>query len=239
MKKIISSLLSAIATAAWAIGAATPAFAVTLRLRPSGDFGSSPALHEVALGSEFQADLIISDLGESLFTSVFSFDSNVLYDSKYLSLNNVSFSRELDLGGEGKSIKQVTEKDLPHSTYYSRFVRISEHSLLSPELIQNNQSSTFVLATLTFNVIGAVGFDSKMTLINNGFSGLNDAAGNYLPLDVRDPDLNFRIVPEPPSPVSIPEGAPNGWVYLALAGGAAGLLGRSRDTPLDRESRYR
>ena len=228
MKKIISSaLLSAIAAAMWAIGAAAPALAVTLSLRPSGNFEPSALPYQLTLGSEFQVDLIASDLGESSFPFVSAFDSNILYDSKYLQLNNVSFGHELNLGAEENSVKQVTKRDLPYSTYYSRFVRISESSLLASDLIRNNQSSAFTLATLTFNAIGMVGSSSQMTLVNNSITGL-DASGNHLRLDVPNPNLAFQIEPKRTAPVSVPESAPNGWVYLALAGGAAGLKLRKK-----------
>ncbi len=157
------------------------AFAATIAVTPSNQ--------AVSLGSIAAVALEITGLGDP--PALGTFDLNVSFDSTMLFLNSVAFGDpilgdQLDPTGQGNTLSFFLSS--------AGTVELFDLSLESASDLNTLQSSNFVLASLSFDVIG-VGVSSCSVTIN----GLGDADGNLLPVSVQNGSISTTSgdVPEP------------------------------------------
>lgn len=147
--------------AALVVGMAQPANAITL--------GFNPTSQSVTVGDATSVELIISGLGTGSAPSLGAFDLDVGFNPAGLSFTGAIFGNQLDLFGLG---------DVQVATPGLGTVNLFELSFDLPVELDALQLDSFVLATLTFDVLN-VG-NSQLSLSVNA---LSDADGNTLQAD--------------------------------------------------------
>ncbi len=171
-----------------------------------------PDFQEVDVGTSVSVDITISGLDDTTAPSLSSFDLDIDYDPTRLfftGVGGVSFGDQLDLFGLG-SIRVIDDSA-------ADIVNLFELSLDSPDDLNNLQLSSFSLATLTFDTIGAG--TSAMTVAINA---LVDANGDPLTADLQGASINAVAVSAVPEPTT---------ALLMVAGLTALLRRKVRPTP--------
>lgn len=181
-----------VALAGW--GVSLPASAILIGFGPSGQV--------VGVGDAPSVDLVISGLGDGVAPSVGTFDLDVNFDAGVLNLSSVVFGTQLDVLGLGS---------LQFSTPGAGLVNLFELSFDLPVDLDTLQSSSFVLATLTFDAL-AVGASGLTITLN----ALGDAEGNALGADLGSGSITVSRAAVP-----VPEPA----VLPLLALGVLGVMG--------------
>lgn len=147
----------------------------------------SPPSQSVQLGDTVMVDVEISGLGIGSAPSLGGFDIDVGFDTSLLSLSNVQYSNELDLGIFGS-----TQLDILSATGVS----VLELSFEDPSDLDSSQSAAFTLFSLTFNTIGL-----GTSLIDLTINDLSDPLTFLLPSNVTNGAVT---VTSPGTPVPVP-----------------------------------
>lgn len=158
----------------------------------AGIISIDPLTQTVGLGSSINVKVQISELGAFSAPSLGAYDLNVSFNPLLLqflgaTLGDPILGDQLDLLGLG-SIQSVTPS--------AGSVGLFELSLDSIDDLNNLQSPSFVLGTLSFQTIG-LGTSS----INIGVNALSDAYGDALTSGIQNGSVivNASAVPEPNS----------------------------------------
>ena len=122
------------------------------------------------LGDTVNVDLSIDNLGDGTAPSVSAFNLDVSYDESILEFQSLVFGDQLSLS-ETNSFQES-------SVMMPNLVNLLEVSLNSPQELDMGQESDFILATLTFNTVGA-----GTSNITPSINILGDANGNPLTVD--------------------------------------------------------
>lgn len=156
---------------------AGPALGASLSLDP-------PALI-VSPGTSFDLDVVISDLAGDL---VSGFDLNLAYDAAVLDLVGVTFGALL-----GDPVLDAITEVLPSPG----LVNFVELSLLSDADLAALQPAGFVLATLTFDVIGPG--SSTLTFVPGAAGSIEVLGAEATSLDLTVGSGSVESLPEPGS----------------------------------------
>ncbi len=167
--------------------------------------GFDPLSQTAAVGSSVDVDLSISGLGDGSAPSLGVFDIDVKFDPAVLAFNAAVYGDQL--GFDFGSL-QITNPD-------TDTVNLFELSLDSAATLNALQAPHFVLATLTYDVLGAGVSDLSADVL-----ALGDAEGLPLSADTVDGSITASVVPEPAT------GILTGLGWLALLGCA--LRNRNR-----------
>jgi len=168
--------------------------AITLSLNPSTSI--------TTVGSPISMDLVISGLGDHVAPSLGTFDLEVSFDAALFSLTNVNFASNL-----GDPNPAANETDITLDTSTTGVAKLYEVSLLEanvttcffcvPPYLEDLQSSTFTLASLSFNSIAPGNGIFGMTI-----NTLGDAFANSLTANSQGTSVTANpstSVPEPNS----------------------------------------
>ena len=147
----------------------------------------TPSNQQVLVGSSFEVELFISDLGDFVAPSVGTYDLDIDFDPTVVSFDSVVFGdpvlgNQLDLFGFG-SIQDENSG--------GGVINVFELSLDLPIDLDLLQAESFALATLTFNAVSAG--TSQLSLTTNA---VGDALGNPLVTTVGSASVQ-AVVPEP------------------------------------------
>lgn len=169
----------AVMAAIWILGGTASAAPILSIVPPSQDG---------ALGTPLSVDVLITGLGDGAAPSVGAFQTTISFDPLILAVNTVSFGDpvlgdQLDLFGLGSLFF--------YDDFISGQVDLFEISFDSPVDLDTLQAPDFVLARITFDVIG-VGH----TLLSLSNVVLSDSGGlAAIPVDLIDGEVT--AVPEP------------------------------------------
>ena len=150
--------------------------------------GFDPVGQDVVLGNSASVNLVISGLGDNTAPSLGAFDLNISYDPTILSLTTVGFGNQLDIWGLGGNPQGV-------SNVGPGVENIFEISLDLPSDLEDFQSGSFTLASLSFNTL-AYG----TSFLNITINDLSDAWGDPLNSSTTNGSINVTgstPVPEP------------------------------------------
>ena len=157
---------------------AVPAFAgsnISLHLDP-------PA-QDVKLGDLAGVTVGISGLGDLAAPSLGAYDLNLAFDPALLSFHSIIFGDQLALAGPGGSITGVNPSTPGQ-------VNVFEVSLVPTPVLNNTQTASFVLFTLTFDTLALGKSVLALSIIN-----LADAEGALLAgVDGRG---SINVIPAP------------------------------------------
>ena len=129
-------------------------------------------------------DIVISGLADNTAPSLATFDVDVSFDTAVLDFSGAAFGSQLDLFGLG---------DVNSLTAGVGTVNLFELSLESATDLDNLQTDTFVLATLSFSVLS--GGTSPLGIAVNA---LGDSLGDALSADIITGSITgVSAVPEP------------------------------------------
>lgn len=147
-----------------------------------------PPSQQVGIGSSFDVELFISELGDFAAPSISTYDLDVSFDLTVVSFDRVVFGdpvlgNQLDLFGFG-----TVSSELPGVGAVNLF----ELSLDLPGDLDSNQAGSFVLATLRFDAISAG--TSQLSLTTNV---VGDSLGNPLATTVGNGSVEVEAIPEP------------------------------------------
>jgi hypothetical protein len=145
---------------------ASPAGAATISL--------IPAAADVRPGDAVTIDVVIAGLVDGAAPSLGDFDIDIAFDAAALGF--VSYTLGTELGGPGEAL------DVSFGFFPPGGVNIAQVSLLTVSELDLNQSDTFVLATLAFDVL-ALAPGETTSIDITGVYALGDADGNPIPLD--------------------------------------------------------
>jgi hypothetical protein len=169
--------LALAATLALVVVGGAPAGAVTLALVPSAV--------AVAVGGNFDLDLVVGGLGDGVAPSLGGFDVALSFDSDLLSLDSVQLGALLGDENAFESFSDVV--------FATGSVSIAQTSFLDALVLDGIQPASFTIASLSFTAIAAgtsaVGFAS---------ASLADAFGAPLQVTVAGARVNAGgVIPEP------------------------------------------
>lgn len=166
--------------------------------------GISPSTTSLTVGDSLSADVVVDGLGAGGPPSLGVFDLDISFTPTTLGFAGVSFSPFLGDLGLGEAISAFDGVSIPG------VVNIFELSLLEadgascllciPPFLDGIQPANFVLATLTFNALGAG--TSALTLSVNS---MGDGFGAALPGVAIDtaPSITVHQVLQVPEPASL------------------------------------
>jgi hypothetical protein len=129
----------------------------------------NPVSQTVPLGSQASFDVDISGSGGG--TALGTYDINLGFDSTLLLYSSIVFGNQVDISGLG---------DIQSVTPGVGTVEVFELSLDSAAELNSLQSSTFTLATLTFDTL-ATGTNSPVTLSVNALGDAYARSGDDAP----------------------------------------------------------
>ena len=164
-----------------AICFALPAAAITI--------GFSPSSQSVSPGSITTVDLVASGLVDSAAPSLGAFDLDVSFNPAVLSFNGVIFGNQLDLFGLG---------DINAITPGAGILNLFELSLESAIDLDNLQAGTFVLATLSFDIVG-----TGTSQLGVSVNALGDSLGNSLSAELFGGSITGAGTSEVPEPSTL------------------------------------
>lgn len=159
----------------FAAAATSPTWAATLSLNPSSS--------NVTVGSSFDVDVLISDLGTS--DQLASFDLQINFNPAVLSF--VSYN----LGGQLGSLTSGDALDFSQGNLGGGTFHLGEVSMLWD---LSSQAKSFSLGTLHFTASAAGNSSLSFSNVTAG-----DAWGAPLAADLTSASLNVAAVPEPES----------------------------------------
>lgn len=152
--------------------------------------GFSPSSQSVVSGSLVQVDLTIAGINTGTTSPLGAWDFNVTFNPSILSFSSATFGTNLDVFGLG-SIQNVSQ-------LASGVTELFEISLDTAADLASHQSSTFTLATLTFNTIGI-----GSSVLGIGINALADANGNGLTAVLAPGSATVTPVSAVPEPSTI------------------------------------
>ena len=144
-----------------------------------------PATQTVMMPATASVNLVVSGLGGGVSPGLGGFQFNILYDPIIVLALDVTFG--LDLGDPGL-FEALTTSDVTSPGSAS----LAEISLLAPtDLLAMQSSSSFVMATIDFQTVGA-----GTTLLNYDSVVLSDESGNKLAFSAAAGSITV-LAPEP------------------------------------------
>ena len=153
-----------------------------------------PASQTISLGAPVNIALSITGLGNLTTPSLGTFDLNLAFDPTLLSFSSVVFGDpllgdQLDPTGLGNTLNFATQG--------LGTIELFDLSLDSPNQLNTLQYGAFILASVSFNTIGAGTSTVDLTI-----NSLGDADGNALAAGLQGGDVtvtNISAAPEPRS----------------------------------------
>jgi hypothetical protein len=167
--------------------------------------GFNPSSQLVGIGSTAMVDLVISGLGDGAAPSLGTFDLDVGFDPSILSFSSATYGNQLDLFGLG---------DIQFLTIGVGTVNLFELSLDFADDLDNLQTNSFFLATLSFNTIASGNSELNITV-----NALGDSNGNQLQNELLVGNVDVQSVNQVPVPPA----------FLLLGSGLIGLIGTRRN----------
>lgn len=151
-----------------------------------------PTLQTIALGSQANVTIRISDLGDLVAPSLGTFDINISYVPTILQFDHAVYGDsvlgdQLDLFGLGSLIS---------TTAGVGTVNLFELSFDASSDLNDLQRGAFGLVSLVFNTVGG-----GNSLLEISINALGDADGNALPADF----IGGRVTVLPASTTPVPE----------------------------------
>jgi len=148
--------------------------------------GFSPAVTSGSVGSSVDIDVLVSGLGSGSAPSLGGFDFDVTFDSAILAYNSASYGDpvlgdQLDIGGFGSYTETTVATDS---------VNLFGLSYDFPADLDNFQADSFILATLTFDLLAA-----GTSPLGLNLNSLTDSDGQALFADLISGSIHSVPVP--------------------------------------------